>query len=1105
MNVGAWLAGLGLAEYVEAFAENGIDAELLADLTNDDLKDLGIARVADRKRLLKAIAALSVGERRGEFVTAPVTMFDGDRRQVTVLFADLSGFTRLSSELGAETTHDVLNRYFNSVDAVVESYGGTVDKHIGDNVMAVFGAPTAHTDDPERAVRAALDIHQAMAVLSHTLSRDLTAHIGIASGQVIASGTGSDAHREYTVTGDSVNLASHLDDLAEPGETLISEAVHKAVQRVGVCSPRGKTSIKGLDRAVEVWAVHGIAAEPPTHHLAAFVGRRGELRQFTALLEETLEHGKGHSLVVRGEPGIGKTRLVEEFRKIAEYKSFAAHRAQILNFGMGKEHHPISALVASVLGVARDGGEAERRAAVQSALNGHLISKDRLVHLNDVLGLPQPVDMLGFFDAMDSATRKRGTSETLVDLIASAAARGSILITVEDIHWADDITLDHLASIARAVANSRALLIMTSRVEGMTLEQSWLASLRGCPLTTIELQPLRLEEATAMAESLRHGGVAMIEPFVARAEGNPLFLEQLMQNAVENAGNELPSTLQGLVLARIDRLDHADREAALAASVLGQRFAPEALGHLLGTHGYTCTNLMKHRIVRREGQEFMFSHALVREGIYASLLQRRRRDLHALAADFFLDNDKGLHAEHLGRAGSPDAPRAYLAAASEQAGQVRYENALQLVGRALEIAPAAESFTLLLLKGELLRNLGSATYSMDAYRGALEVASSPIERCRARIGIAEGLRLVDDHVALIEMLDRAEEDVGETGFSRELARIHQLRGGVHFIRGEIDACLRVNRNSLEAAREAGSAELEAQALGGLGEAEFAHGRMVSAHDYYDRCIRLGQAHNFARIVAANLSMRGQTLLYRNELDAALDDCVAAAELAVRIRQPRAEMIAAIVAAYVLESRDPVAGREWAARSRDIAGRIGSKLFDWIGLEYLARFAAEEGDLSEARTLIERVVASLRETESGMRFIGARSLGCMALLAADAEKRRAALREGEDLLRRGAPGHNYLWFYRDAMEACLRHAEWSAVEAYAEGLTTYTKAEPLPWCDFFIARGRALALFHSGQRGTLVLQEIVRLRDQAGRVGLNHALLALQSALSGKESSPNASL
>ncbi|HET9918069.1 MAG TPA: adenylate/guanylate cyclase domain-containing protein, partial [Candidatus Binatia bacterium] len=185
-----------------------------------------------------------------ETILTPRPNLEGEHRQVTVLFADLSGFTRLSTELGAEATHTLLNHYFEVVDRIVEDYGGSVDKHIGDNVMAVFGAPVAHTDDPPRAVRTALEIHGAMGSIGEKAGRLLQAHIGIATGQVVASGTGSDAHREYTVTGAAVNLASRLQDLAGPGETYISDAVQRAIGGIAASDAKGEVEIKGFDQPV---------------------------------------------------------------------------------------------------------------------------------------------------------------------------------------------------------------------------------------------------------------------------------------------------------------------------------------------------------------------------------------------------------------------------------------------------------------------------------------------------------------------------------------------------------------------------------------------------------------------------------------------------------------------------------------------------------------------------------------------------------------------------------------------------------------------------------------------------------------------------------------
>ncbi len=192
LNFTTWLNELGLGAYAPVFADNDIDAKTLPQLTAEDLKDIGVSSVGHRRQLLDAIAALAE-----DAAAAPAERADpaapslaAEKRQVTILFADLSGFTKISGDLGAEDTHVLLNRYFEAVDGIVVAYGGHVDKHMGDNVMAVFGAPIAHSDDPERAVRAALDIHKVMAKLSEDFGQQLKAHIGIASGQVVASGTG---------------------------------------------------------------------------------------------------------------------------------------------------------------------------------------------------------------------------------------------------------------------------------------------------------------------------------------------------------------------------------------------------------------------------------------------------------------------------------------------------------------------------------------------------------------------------------------------------------------------------------------------------------------------------------------------------------------------------------------------------------------------------------------------------------------------------------------------------------------------------------------------------------------------------------------------------
>ena len=240
----------------------------------------------------------------------------GERRQVAILFADLSGFTELSTTLDAEELRDLVGRFFDAVDGVVENYGGTVDKHIGDAVMALFGAPVAHDDDPGRAVRAALDIHEAVAGLGAETGRDLAVHVAIASGEVVAGGVGSDERREYTVMGDAVNLAARLDELARPGETLISEAVWRLVSPLVDGEARGEVALKGIAKPVRAWRVVGLRGAGVGGQRSRLVGRRAEVRQFEGVVGACRESGRGQAVLVRGEAGIGKTHLAGEFAEI---------------------------------------------------------------------------------------------------------------------------------------------------------------------------------------------------------------------------------------------------------------------------------------------------------------------------------------------------------------------------------------------------------------------------------------------------------------------------------------------------------------------------------------------------------------------------------------------------------------------------------------------------------------------------------------------------------------------------------------------------------------------------------------------------------------------
>jgi class 3 adenylate cyclase/tetratricopeptide (TPR) repeat protein len=1095
-EIETWLEGLGLAKYAETFAENEVDLEALRHLDEGDLRELGLP-LGPRKKLLAAIEGLKASVADAAPTQAqqdrdPLQSAEGERRQVTVLFADLSGFTRLSSELGAEATHTLLNRYFEAVDGIVEKFGGSVDKHIGDNVMAVFGAPIAHTDDPQRAVRAALDIHQAMAGISETAGRPLEVHIGIASGQVVASGTGSDAHREYTVTGDSVNLASRLQDMAAAGETYISDAVQRVVGEFVTSEAVDEVAIKGFDRPVRVWRVQGLRTRVDEAGQRIFVGRRSELAQLAGVLSACRETGSGQTVHLRGEAGIGKTRLVEEFQRIAEQQGFACHTGLVLDFGVGKGQDAIRTLVRSLLGIPLGSGKKERAAIAEQAFTGGLPDHDRMVHLNDLLNLTQPAEMRALYDTMDNATRNRGKQETVAELVQWVSRERPVLIMIEDVHWADPVVLAYIARLAVAVTDCPAILMMTSRIEGDPINQAWRGHAGGSPLMTIDLAPLREAEALELAAEFLESNNRLAMTCIERAAGNPLFLDQLLRSAREAGDEDVPGSVQSLVQARMDRLEPGDRMALQAASVIGQRFGLDALRHLIGEPQYDCSKLVENFLVRPQGKDFLFAHALVRDGVYSSLLSARRQDLHRSAADWFLEQDPILHAEHLDRAEDPAAAQAYLDAARAQVSQFHHERAGTLAKRGLEIAgDATARYALTCLHGDVLRELGENDRSIEAFEDALDAAADDSQRSAAWTGQAEGMRILDRFDDALTALDKAQG--AAQGQVEDLTRIHYIRGNIYFPLGNFDGCLEQHELALKFAREAGSVEDEARALGGLGDAYYQRGHMITAYKHFHRCVELSHEHGFGRIAVANLSMVGFSRQYSNELPQALENGRETFETAAKVGHRRAELLGRhLVFSILFEMGDIDVAAEQLVEADAIIERLGARRFEAQNLCFEAKVARVRGRRTEAVRLSQQAMAICQET--GMGFLAPRVIGEIALSADDPALQRKALQDGENLLKEPSLSHNHFNFYRDAMSVCLDKQDWDEVERYAAALEEFTRAEPLPWCDFYIARGRALAAFGRGKRDGALIRELEQLRDEGEHAGLKLALPELDAAL-----------
>ncbi len=1017
---------------------------------------------------------------------APAPRPAGERRQATILFADISGYTRLSSQIDPEELHELLQRYFAAADAAVRHYGGRVDKHIGDAVMGVFGAPRAHDNDPERAVRAAIDIHAAMERLSTELGREFRVHIGIASGEVVAAESGSDVHREYTVLGDAVNLASRLDGLAKGGETVVSAPVRLAVARLFDAEDAGEVDVRGLDEPVRAYRIRGLAREtaPP---LRPLVGRRTELERLEAMLDEVSRDRAGRAVLVRGEPGIGKSRLLEEVRQRAQRGAFRCHSGLVLDFGVRRGEDAIGLLAHGLVGVSAHAPHEARVTAAKQVAGELAFDQATTAALFDLLALPPP--QADLWHAMTDAGRRDAGDRALGRLVERVASLSPLLLSVEDLHWADASTGARLRAIAKVVAGLPVVLLLSSRPEG-----DWAGELaepaRALVHDVVDLAPLGPEDAQQMAAELVGDDAPAIARCLARAAGNPLFLEQLLRNASEAASDQIPDSVQSLAQARADRLPAADRAALQAASVLGQRFALEPLRFLLEDVGYECRELIRHQLVRPLGDELLFGHALIREGIYNSLLRPVRRALHARAAVWFETRDPELHAEHLDRADAPGTPAAYFAAATVARAEHRSARAVDLARRGGELASSsAERYRLAILEGESARDYADAPAALAAYARALESAETDLDRCRALIGTAEGFRIKAGLADAADVLDRAEALATSLGRDVELANVLLMRGSAAFFRAQGAECLDFGERAYAHALRGGDVELQARALSTIADAHFCSGRMRSSHEYFLRCVDLCRAHGLLRIEVAQYSQIGSTALFLHDVAGAITWMHRGVEAARRSGNRRAEFFAGTGVVWMSTLTGAVEEALAASEAlRKLTTGLGFFAMGADGCSIRPLLAA--GDRATARQRWRAVNAQM----SGFGALANHEPGISALCADTAEELDLGLADGERILAQAALGDSVIGYFIDAIDACHRFGRPDRIEEFASRLEQYTAAEPFPYATFHVERGRALAAHLRGDRGPPLTAVLERLAAEARRLGFSPVVGELERVL-----------
>ncbi len=789
--------------------------------------------------------------------------------------------------------------------------------------------------------------------------------------------------------------------------------------------------------------------------------------------------------MIRGEAGIGKTRLVEAALGCAKTRGFCSHRILLFDTGTAGSDAAAAGLIRWLLGVPPGEDQGALRTAVSTSCD------DPHAHLFmlDALGVALSDAKRRFYQALDISGRRSGMRRAIAQLLWASSELQALALVVEDIHWADPALLGLLADLGADAASVPVLMLLTGRTEGEPLAQAWRGAMQGTPLTTLDMGPLRLEVAHEIAREIGGSDQVWVEQCIRRAGGNPLFLEHLLREE-PGLDDAVPASVQGLVERRLDRLGAEERRAVQAAAVLGQRFSAEALTALLGRRRDPCLALFEAQLLRREGDLFRSTHALVRVGVRQSIAEPALRALHRKAARWYAIRDPLRHPEHLEQAADPVAAVAWLDAARGCLNGHRYDEALSCAERAWRIGSAAETGLFL---ASLQRELGDIRGSPRVLETVIDGCEDVSFLCDARVELAAALLVQDDYAEALVNLDAAGLVAASLGDDVRLARLHYHRGNAFFPLGRLDECMAAHGTALDHARQAGDPELEARALSGLADAHYLRGRMVTAHHYYDRCVRLCEAFDLVRVQAPNLAGRAMAALYLNRVTESISDSESAVSLAALTRSQRDECMACNVLAIASYYAGDFGRLELESeQGLAIARAIGLRRFEADHLCMRGVVRAISGQIADGLADLTAALELIRDQD--MLNGGPWILGFQALLVDDPDLRRGYQAEGEAALDSDSVSHNHFQFRQCALEVALQERERSAVERHAQALETYARDEPLPWSDFHIARARALMDWADGDRREALVNRLRTLEAEACQAGLTSAAQGISAAL-----------
>ncbi|MBU0705383.1 MAG: tetratricopeptide repeat protein [Chloroflexi bacterium] len=860
----------------------------------------------------------------------------GERREVAVLFADAVGFTHLSASLDAESVFNLINDLLSRLVECVHRYNGMVDKFTGDGLMAVFGAPIAHENDSEMAVRAALDMQKAAAefepIARAQLGAPLQIRIGIHTGLAIAGILGTREQAAYTVIGDTVNLAARLEALAQPGHILISSRVHHQTRALFSFQEIGPTHVKGIDQPVTIYEPIGDRSEPlPTRGVtgvtAAFLGRDTELEHLRALAAAFLNDRHGRLVIVQGEAGMGKSRLVAETLTVLSSDQASIWRGHGLPYAQGVGYGIFRSLLQDAVRSYPPGIAWDSR-----------VSPPLRLFLWQMLGQLSPEEQTRLRHLGPERTKQLTTLALREWVLGEARQRPAVLI-LDDFHWADDLSRDALRALVNLIHEAPVLLCIITRPQPESpldlavppAEEPLVAPLH----LELELKPLSPEYSRALLAhlvDLSSMPETFINTILTHAQGNPFYIEEFVRmliekemltlgdrqwqvtSAVELQTLEIPTTLRGLMMARVDRLPQDLQDVLRNAAVIGLQFSARLLEEVESRlHGPASVlpplerlaglGLLEKRVQAGE-QVYAFRHVITQETIYRSLLRSQRPGLHRTVAESIealyatdLTNQAEVLALHYDRARVRDKAMRYTLLSGDRARE-RFANreAIEYYSQALQLSQhlgqcQAERWQAVVGLGLVEQHIGEYEDAIACYQAALDEWEKAPPEARAQVFLRLGqvwnrrgdMQEADEglHKALAQI------DQADDALPALRAQVYSELGVLSRRRGDLTAAQKWLEQGLALVSDSEHYDVLSSILNRLGGVHYNRGKWEEATECVERALELRQRLGDVVGSARSLNNLGILKHTSGDWDGALIDFERAVELHERIGEAEA--------------------------------------------------------------------------------------------------------------------------------------------------------------------------------------------------------------------------